>query len=967
MAHRSWLVSSLLLILLAWKPVRADSEDPPTPEQARAALHLADPALMVELVAAEPSVRSPVAIAWDERGRMYVAEMLDYPVAQTAGKIKRLEDRDHDGFYEHATTFAEGLPFPNGVLPWKGGVLVTAAPDIWFLKDTDDDGIADEKRVILTGFGEGNQQLRVNGLTWGLDNWVYGANGRSGGAIRRPDDPPEKAVPIPRHDFRFRPDTGEVEALAGFSQFGLPRDDWGNRFPSWNTVPIRHVVLEDRELARNPFLTDAATVAEIIDPADRGRVYSLAPPPATFNSEPVAFFNASCGPTIYRGDLLPESYRGDAFVCEPLTSLVHRRKLEPEGPTFVAKRVEQGQEFLASTHSWFRPVNLATGPDGALYVVDFCRAMVEHPAFVPKGKGEGVDFRRGHEFGRIWRVHKKDAVGRRPPADLASATRETLVKQLSHPNGWWRDTAQRLLVERSDREATQALVEAARSAATPLGRIHALATLDGLGTLEWEHLSDALLDPDPRVRQQGLRLAERRANEGAIFSFVQALDRDPDPRVRFRAALALGGVGGLEKLSPLARIATRDVADRWTRWAVLSSLVDQPRAGDGAGSFPEVCSLFVLSLKRADVRWLTDPSPDQADFLAQLGATIRARRGDNLAPDARALIHVGEGELPGRLALLSGIVRNTPLSEVEARFIYRDLFEKASAVAIDVKQPADRRQRALEAYVLGGSANPAELILALIGPGQPQELQSSAARLIGDRDGSEIAALALARWAELTVATRRELLAALVRSPRLAGPLLDAIEEDRVPVTEIDPATREALLRLPDAPLHERAERLLKATTPAADRAEVLQHYAQALNLGGDPKRGAEVFAKNCLTCHQRAGKGHRVGPDLASVAGRAKETLLSDILDPNREVAPDSMAFVVATKDGQVLSGLIAEESPTAVRLRRAEGVEESVPRAEITELRATGQSLMPVGLESALTPQDIADLIELLRRPEP
>src|SRR5262249_48411030 len=214
-------------------------------------------------------------------GRLFVAEMIDYPNARMGGRIKLLEDRDGDGRYETASVFAAELPFPNGVLPWNGGVLVTAAPDIWFLADTNADGHADTRRVLFNGFGTGNQQLRVNGLTWGLDDWVYGANGRSEGEIR--GGSLSTPVSIRGHDFRFRPATGEFEAIAGRSQFGLARDDWGNRFLSWNTIPIRHEVLPERYLNRNPHLASTESVADNLEPGDTGRVFPLAPPPLTFN------------------------------------------------------------------------------------------------------------------------------------------------------------------------------------------------------------------------------------------------------------------------------------------------------------------------------------------------------------------------------------------------------------------------------------------------------------------------------------------------------------------------------------------------------------------------------------------------------------------------------------------------------------------------------------------------------------
>ncbi|MFO0949848.1 MAG: PVC-type heme-binding CxxCH protein, partial [Isosphaeraceae bacterium] len=257
---------TLALLLLA-SPALAD--DAPTVEAERAAIRLADPGLTLEPVASEPAVAAPVAAAWDEFGRMYVVEMTDYPLSPDGGRVKRLEDRDGDGSYEHVTVFADGLHWPSGVLPWNGGVLVTAAPDLIFFKDEDGDGRAEVRKVVLTGFGEGNQQLRVNSPSWGIDNHVYLANGRSGGNVRRPEDPPSLAVAIPRNDLKVDPATGVFRPVAGFSQFGLPRDDWGDRFPSWNTVPVRHVVLEGD--------ASASGVADILDLSDGGRIYSLAP------------------------------------------------------------------------------------------------------------------------------------------------------------------------------------------------------------------------------------------------------------------------------------------------------------------------------------------------------------------------------------------------------------------------------------------------------------------------------------------------------------------------------------------------------------------------------------------------------------------------------------------------------------------------------------------------------------------
>ncbi len=443
--------------------------------------------------------------------------------------------------------------------------------------------------VVLTGFGEGNTQLRVNGLFWGLDNQVYAANGRSDGEVRAPDEPSSKAVSIRRRDLRFRlkqrPGSGQavgVEAIAGFSQFGLAHDDWGNRFPSWNTIPIRHVVLEQQALDRNPYLAETSSVASILDLADGGRIFGISPAQARFNRESVAFFNASCGLTIERGDWLPATYHGNAFVCEPLTNLVHRRTLEPSGVTFVARRADPGREFLASSDPAFRPVNLATGPDGALTIVDMYRELVEHPQFVPESARGTVDFRRWHDRGRLWRVRPKAGAtsprGRRP--NLSQAGVPELVALLGHSNGWWRITAQRLLVERQDRAAVPLLIAALKDTRNPLTRLHALWSLAGLDAVDTDVIRQVISDSHPGLREHALRVAsaiESQQHSRLLpTTSLVARAEDPEIRVRLQAALALGDRCREEPaaLEALGRIAVRDADDPWMRLAILSGLAD---------------------------------------------------------------------------------------------------------------------------------------------------------------------------------------------------------------------------------------------------------------------------------------------------------------------------------------------------------------------------------------------------------
>ncbi|GAC1474130.1 MAG: c-type cytochrome [Isosphaeraceae bacterium] len=945
-----------LLIVGLWMAGsrRAWGEHAPTPEESLAALRLADPALKIELAASEPEIRSPVAVAWDELGGLFVAEMSDYPTASTGGRIKRLEDRDGDGRYEHATVFADGLPYPSGVLPWNGGVLVTAAPDLLFLKDSDGDGRADVRKVILTGFAEGNQQLRVNSPTWGRDNWVYLANGRSGGAVRRPDDPPAQAVAIPRNDLRVRLATGEFERIAGFSQFGLPRDDWGDRFPSWNTVPLRHVVLEDSARARASHSLDTRTVAEILDLSDGGRIYSLATAQRRFNTETVAYFNASCGPTIDRGDLLGAAYLGHAFVCEPLTSVVHHRRLDPEGPTFVARRVETEtrREFLASTHPWFRPVNLANGPDGALYVVDFCRAWVEHPAFVPEAQRNAVDFREGHERGRLWRISPRhSAETPKPCRPGEAASPAALVAHLEHPNGWCRDTAQRLLVERRDAAANGPLRELVRASRRPLARAHALWTLDGLGALDLDTLRLALRDADPKVREQAVRLAEPRAR--GCLKELAPLVNDPEIRVRLRTAAALSGLDDAEARDAEARIADRDADSPWITSAILGGLADR---------LPP----FVDALAARQPSWMGDPTPAQARFLGSLARQIGAR--DDEAEIASLLDRIaGAPGEPAAFALLHGLnAGKARRSKGPARDRVQRVRQAALLSARSDDRPAWVRVLALDVVLDDPGQDAIPLIPSLLDPARPVELQTAAARGVARVADSSLADTLLERWDRYALGTRRVLLGSLAGSVALAGRLVEAIDRGTVAASEIDPATRESLRRLTNPGLQARVDAVFR-TSPNSDRGDVLRRYEPALALKANATKGRELFARQCQTCHSVNGRGAKVGPDLISVAGRPSSDLLVAILDPSREVSPDGVSVVVVTTQGQTLTGLLAEETPGSVRLRRAEGLEDVVPRAEIESLRSTGRSLMPDGLEQLLDVQDVADLIAFLHSPEP
>ncbi len=963
-------VAAIGAMALVACPAAADETrtTPLSPEAELATFQLADSRLVVELVASEPQLDSPVAISWDEHGRMYVAEMIDYPLGPKAGRVRLLEDRDRDGRYEHATVFARDLNFPNGVLAGRGGVFVTAAPDILFLRDTNADGQADERRVLLTGFAEGNQQLRVNGLTWGLDNWIYGANGRSGGAIRRPADAATAAVSIAGRDFRFRPDASAFEAVSGQSQFGQSRDDWGNRFISWNTIPIRHVLFDQHALERAPLLADEA-VRNIAEPSETGHVYPISPRPQTFNQERTDYYNALCGLTIFRGDALGSEYTGSAFVGESLTNLVHRRVLSPDGPSFISRRGESGREFLAAADPWFHPVFMATGPDGALYIVDFYRRWVEHPAFVAERLRGGVDFRQGAGHGRIWKVSRRENTW--PPRELpklADVPVAQIVRHLESPNGWLRDTVQRLIVERNDSHATPLVLSIAASGHLAQAKVHALAALDGLGRLDDATLLQAMDDTEVRVRQFAIRLAAPRlAGSPKLREAVIRQADFPSSLVRFQAAMALGEIEDPAKLAALVKLAERESSDRYVPLAIEGSL------GRSVGD-------FLTTLVRPDSDWRRKPSAAETRFLKQV-ARWAASLDDPAALEACLNIVAPPRQqtpAPGDLVILAGVGQALAARGQSPRAIVDGPSPAASAhraglaalvafarsAALDPNQAAAGRLAAIEVVGLFDSAG-GPTLLALIKPDQDQEVQSAAAAALAGADAAT-AKTALALWPKLTTTTRRGLAASALRSTVLAAALVTAIEEGEIAARELDASARQGLLAIREPGLAPRFQSALKLPEGSADRRAVVARFEPQLAAPGDRARGATVFQKQCSVCHQVQGVGQRIGPDLSGVGSRPKETLLVDLFDPNRQVTPDFISYTLVTRQGQVVTGLLAAETATSVTLRRAEGAQDVVLRSQIEELRSSGKSLMPEGLEQTLMPDDVADLLSFLARPD-
>jgi putative membrane-bound dehydrogenase-like protein len=984
----------LLLSLAAWPgaavgPPGLPPSGPLSPRE-ELATFAAPKGFRVELVACEPDVVDPVAMAFDEDGRLFVAEMRGYPNRGvgtgriTSGRIKVLEDRDGDGFFETSTVYADNLRFPTGLTPWRSGLLVANAPDLIYLEDTKAAGKADRRRTLYTGFDLANIQQLLNGLQWGLDNWVHACAGGKGGTITSAERPGLPPVVLRGRGIRFHPDVpGSLEPTSGGGQYGLAADAWGRWFTATNSQHLRHIVLPDHALRRNPALAVGAVTLDIPDHGPACKVFRRSPfeawrvertarrkggpdarrfPPTEL--VPGGYITSACSPLVYAADRFPPDYRGSVFVCDPANNLVHRDVLAPLGATFTAARGHADCEFLASTDTWFRPVHLSLGPDGAVYVLDFYREVIETPLSLPDDIQRKLNLEsRGR--GRIWRVTVDGPKGKarpRRPA-LRKAPTAELVKHLADANAWWRLTAQRLLVERQDRAAVAPLVKLARSSPGTVARAHALWALHGLKALDDAEVVAALKDPEPGVREQGLRLAEDRlARKGPLWPAVVALADDPSPRVRFQLALTLGAASGADAAPHLAKLARRPDADRWTQTAVLAS---------AHGCAP------ALLLALAGDRTFLRAGPPQLAFLRRLAAVVGARAND--ADLARVLALLGAPDAavePYQLALLDGLgegLQNSarPLARLWDRpppalkgpvSRARALFERAGATAKDGKRPLAERVAAVRLLGRGPFAPLAAAAPDLLSPRVPPELQLAAAQALARQERPEVAGLLLEGWGGHSPAVRREVLAALFARPERLAALVSALEAKRVLPSQVEPLRLEQLRRHPDAKLRVRAVKVL-AGTVAPERRKVIDAYREALALKTDGARGKAVFKKNCASCHRLEGEGVEVGPDLLSaLRNKSAEQLLIDVLDPSREVDPRYLNYLVTTRRGLQLSGMIVAETASSLTLRRGEKAEDTVLRNQVERVEATGKSLMPEGLEAQLSKQDLADLIAYL-----
>ncbi len=952
----------------------------------------------VELFAAEPDLGGkPIAIAWDERGRLWVAETYDYPnelqpQGEGRDRIRICEDTDGDGRADKITVFAEQLSIPTSLTFASGGVVVFDGRQTVFLKDTDGDDVADERTVLFGTWEQGDTHGGPSNMRYGLDNWIWAMQGYNdsklevGGQSHR----------FRQGFFRFRPDGSRLEFLRstdnntwglGISEEGLVFGSTANRNPSV------HMPIANRHYERVRGWTPRLVLESIADT----HLFQ----PITDNVRQVDHFGgytAGAGHALYTARRYPQEYwNRTAFVCGPTGHLVGTFVLEPEGSGF---RSTLPFNLLASDDEWTAPIAADVGPDGNVWVVDWYNYIVQHnptPRGFETGKGRAYETDlRDKLRGRIVRVvcDEPNPAASDSPGSLAGATPGKLVQTLAHTNQFWRRHAQRLLVERGQIDVLPqliALVEDRSRDAIGLnvGAIHALWTMHGLGALDGENqealaaVRAALAHPSDGVRQNAVQVLPPGADSVETILTARLL-ADPSPRVRLAALLALADNPASSGAGRYVATLYRDdsnIEDRWIREAMICAA-----AGDSEGflrALPDekpreelVEAASIVAEHRArtgphrSIHWLVEPLVAMDASLAEAVFAGLARGWpDDVHP---TLINNDEQQLEALLPRLSLAGRATlvqlatgwksPRFKRYAEELIASLLERVD----DASLSADERIAAARRLVAfrPTDAETAEKLLDRITPRLEPAVAAGLLEALTASQLDSTGEMIAGKLSALTPATRAAGVRTLLARRTWAAALIDAIEEAKLAWTDLSLDQQRALSEHPDRRLRTRAQELLArgGVLPNADRRKVLEEMLPLADRSGDAERGRQVFKKQCAKCHVHGSEGTRIGPDLTGIAVHPKQELLENILDPSRSVEGNYRVFTLATADGRVLTGLLAAESKTAVELFDSEGKRHTVVREDIEELVASPKSLMPEGFEKQIPPEELVDLLEFL-----
>ncbi|MBX2844406.1 MAG: c-type cytochrome [Flammeovirgaceae bacterium] len=959
----------------------------------------------IELIATEPLIKDPVAMEIDENGTIYVVEMPGYPLDVTgSGKVKILKDNNGDGLPDESIVFAENLVLPNGIMRWKNGVIVTDAPDVIYLEDTDGDGKADKREVLITGFSRSNPQHNMNTPKFGLDNWIYLGHegafitktfekefGGRGEEIRFPNSSNSPTLPQNANEkcVRFNPDTKQLEMLSGYTQYGYAFDNWGNRFYTSNADHLFHEVIAAPYLDGNKHLPIRSARNYLPDYGPGAEIFPITQNPQHQLLTDVGVITSSCGLTWYQGGEFGDEFDHITFIGEPVHNLIHTDKIVADGSTFKAQRHLEKKEFLASEDSWFRPVNFYIGPDGNLYLLDYHREYIEHPEWMAKEVVESGALYNGINKGRLYKISPVNQKKSPSKAILGSLPDEELIPFLANKNIWFRRNAQRLIVDHQNKEIVSKLKKFALSTISDVGLVHALWTLEGLGEYSPEVISKALAHPEAGVRENSIKIAEIHLEENPdiILQFIEMKD-DPDPKVRFQLLCTVSKIDVPEIASIQKSILLKDINDEWVHIAVLA----------GMGNNEQELIDFVIANSR------NDQEEGTALFLSKI-SQMAVQKEDFYRVKSLLKSAAANGKIEDawwKASILNGLAEGMAKSslnqgnfEVEKHLLINNFNENTDqsvrrgslnllakiglpnknsseqlnlASKILVKIDADLAFR-IDAIQFLSIAKPMENIdqfSALVSQSEPIDIQKAGLNALSSLpyNSYKIDEFIFEHWEEFTPELQTESISILMKSSETMNSLLSAIESGKLHKSKIPWQYQVWLLNNDDNSIKQRA-RLVMAEDEQK-KEEIMAEFKPALAEIGNWENGKRVFGKTCSVCHQVSGKeGVDFGPDLASIKNRTKIAILNDIIFPNSSIADGYEIWEVTLTDDSKKYGIISEEVNENIILKDAGGKENIINRKDISSLNPIENSAMPEGLDSQVSVEEMKDLLTYLKNP--
>lgn len=944
----------------------------------------------VELVAAEPLVFDPIAFAYDAQLRLFVVEMRDYSEQATEhlGRIALLSDNDGDGRMDQRSTFVDGLSWPTALWPWKDGVIVAEPPRITWYRDTDGDGRSDRAEDWFSGFGRDNVQGLINSLRWGVDGWVHGATSSSGAdvtplaatATARADAAPT-TIPLGRRDFALDPLTQQMRPEAGGGQHGLSFNRWGDKFVTSNSDHLQQVIdLEWWLNAHRGIDSLPATRRSIAEDGPQAEVYRLspvepwrivrtrlrmsgvAPGVVEGGGRAAGYFTGATGTWIMDREAgFGDATYDTALVCDVGSNLVHRKRLIDQGMFWTGQRIDAQTELLRSSDTWFRPVQLGDGPDGSLIIADMYREVIEHPKSLPPMIKRHLDLTSGRDMGRIWRlIPIEPAISGEPtdgsnvaPAELTSSE---LVQRLSHPVAWQRRMASQLLVERHAIDTQAELLSVARSSNSPESQVLAMhiAARWGVFTPEWAR--QMLLASNERVLQHAIRLTHTQGLAPELANELTHLASNANsPRVQLELSMLADRLQPQQKDQVLAAVMANSVEP------MVRSVVAQ-LAGDASWKlFERGLGQSTDEFSENQAAWLKLLMPGWSSGWhdsPQLQAWLQKQFAQDQETLGTWTLTLAELSSPAQVA---GLLSALP-ADRQAEF--RDRVENVLQQMLDGEiqtPPPWRIVRLLPA------PRRADIIGIMLEPNRAEMVQAAAIDTMAWSTDPQLAKLAIQRFGSLTPSLQADCLRALLNREQTARLLVEALEGQAIRANQIPLEIREQAGR---TKLADRFAQVLGKV--AADRQAVIDRYATSvLQLttaqNATPAQlelGAASFQRSCATCHRLGEIGHDVGPPLRQLGEKSSQQLLETILDPNREIDPKYASYTLSLVDGQVLTGIIRDESAGQITLQQAGGQQHSVSRSDIDIMKNNGVSLMPVGLEESLTPEQMSALIVYLQQ---